>query len=83
MRCERENAHAACIPVTPMSIWFSEPIAMALAKQVALIAPDGSRLAPTISTEDQGNPSISEVTFRAPFKESAQYRIELPPEHPR
>ena len=79
LRCERENAHAACIPVTPISLWFSEPIAMALAKQVALVAPDGSRIAPAISTEDSGNASISEVTFRAPFKESAQYKIELPP----
>jgi hypothetical protein len=72
LRCERENAHAACIPVTPMSLWFSEPIAMALATQIALVAPDGSRIAPTISTDDQGNVSISEVTFRGPFKESAQ-----------
>ena len=78
-RCERENAHAACIPLTPMSIWFSEPIGIALAKQIALVAPDGSRSAPAISSDDQGNPLISEVTFRAPFKESAQYKIELPP----
>jgi alpha-2-macroglobulin len=79
LRCERENAHAACIPVTPMSIWFSEPIAMALAKRVALVASDGSRIAPFIATEDQGNPLTSEVTFRAPFKESTRYKIELPP----
>ncbi len=79
LRCERENAHAACIPVTPMSLWFSEPIAMALAKQVALVAPDGSRIAPAIATDDQGASTISQVTFGAPFKESAQYKIELPP----
>lgn len=79
LRCERENAHAACIPVTPMSIWFSEPIAIALAKQMALVAPDGSRIAPSFSNDDQGNPLISVVTFRGPFKESAQYKIELPP----
>jgi uncharacterized protein YfaS (alpha-2-macroglobulin family) len=79
LRCERENAHAACIPVTPISIWFSEPIAMPLAKQIALVAPDGSRNAPNFSTEEQANPLISEVTFRAPFRESAQYKIELPP----
>ncbi len=79
LRCERENAHAACIPVTPMSIWFSEPIATALAKQMALVAPDGSRIAPAIATDDQGSSTISQVTFSAPFKESAQYKIELPP----
>ena len=45
LRCERENAHAACIPVTPISLWFSEPIAMALAKQIAMVAPDGQRIA--------------------------------------
>ncbi len=79
LRCERENAHAACIPVTPMSLWFSEPIATALAKQVALVASDGSRITPTIAIYDQGKASISEVTFRGPFKESTQYKIELPP----
>jgi uncharacterized protein YfaS (alpha-2-macroglobulin family) len=78
LRCERENAHAACIPVTAMSLRFSEPIAMALATQISMVAPDGSRLAPTISTDDKGNAAISEVTFRGPFKESAQYKIELP-----
>ena len=79
LRCERENAHAACIPVTPISIRFSEPIAMALAKQIAMVAPDGQRLSPSISSEDQGNPLTSEVTFRALFKESTQYKVELPP----
>jgi hypothetical protein len=79
LRCERENAHAACIPITPMSIWFSEPIATALAKQIAFIAPDGSRIAPSLSNDDQDGQSISEVTFRGPFKESSQYKVELPP----
>jgi len=79
LRCERENAHAACIPVTPMSLWFTEPIAMSLAKQITLVAPDGARIPPTISADDQNSASISEVTFRAPFKESAQYKIDLPP----
>jgi hypothetical protein len=78
MRCERENAHAACIPVTPISLWFSEPIATALARQIVLVAPDGTSIAPSISTEDLGNPMISEVKFDAPFNESAQYKIELP-----
>ncbi len=79
LRCERENAHAACIPVTQISVWFSEPIAMALAQQIALVAPDGSRIAPAIATDDQGGATISEAIFRGPFKESTQYKIELPP----
>jgi len=79
MKCERENAHAACIPVTPISLAFTEPIAATLAKQIALIAPDGSRVAPSFSDDDANNPALSEVTFRGPFKESSQYRIEIPP----
>ena len=40
--CERENAQAACIPVTPMSLSFSAPIAVGHAKRIAIAGPDGS-----------------------------------------
>ncbi len=34
--CERENPQAACIPVTPMSLWFSAPISANDAKRIAI-----------------------------------------------
>jgi len=37
--CERENAQAACIPVTPMTLSFSAPISADNVKRIAIVAP--------------------------------------------
>ncbi|HXZ88437.1 MAG TPA: MG2 domain-containing protein, partial [Candidatus Binataceae bacterium] len=76
-RCERENPKAACIPVTPMSLVLSAPISADNAKRIAVIGPDGSRRAPQLD-EGSSQTEVRVVQFPAPFKESSQYRIELP-----
>jgi uncharacterized protein YfaS (alpha-2-macroglobulin family) len=73
--CERESAKAGCIPLTPISVSFSTPISAAQAKQVALVAPDGARRFARVS--DPGEKSS--LSFNGPFKESSEYKIELPP----
>jgi uncharacterized protein YfaS (alpha-2-macroglobulin family) len=75
LQCERENPKAGCIPLTPITLNFSAPISAAQAKNIALIAPDGSRRTAKISDPSD----LSSVTFNGPFKESADYRIEIPP----
>ncbi len=76
IRCERENPKAGCIPLTPIQLHFTSEVTSALAHQVALIAPDGTRIAPTI--EDNSG-DVKDLKFTAPFAESATYKIELPP----
>lgn len=76
VRCERENPKAGCIPLTPIQLHFTSEITGDLARQITLIAPDGTRIAPTF--EDSGG-EIKDLKFPAPFTESATYKIELPP----
>ncbi len=76
-RCERENAQAACIPVTPMSLSFSAAISAQAAKRIAIVGPGGARR--TAQLPDSADTSdIRNVTFPGPFNESAQYTIEIP-----
>ena len=52
VRCQRENARAGCIPITPIAISFTEPVAAEGAARVALVGPDGTRF-PQQSAEDE------------------------------
>jgi len=74
IRCERESAKAGCIPLTPMILTFSAPISADQAKQIALVGPDGARRFAVLP--DPGE--ISSLSFSGPFKESSQYKIEIP-----
>jgi uncharacterized protein YfaS (alpha-2-macroglobulin family) len=72
--CERENAKAGCIPLTPIRIYFTAEIARKLAQQIALVAPDGAKVAPKVEDSE----SVSSVEFEPPFKESTRYTITVP-----
>src|SRR4029077_10949671 len=67
-RCERDSPPSGCIPLTPLSIVFSEPIAAEIAKQITLTAPDGSKRTPDASA-NATDQFVSEASFRGPFKE--------------
>lgn len=73
--CERENARAACIPIAPMALRFSAPVAADLVRKVTLVGQDGRRHAPALSEEAT---SLEEATFEGPFPEAARFRIEVP-----
>jgi alpha-2-macroglobulin len=73
--CERESAKAGCIPLTPITLSFSAPISADQAKQIALVAPGGARKFAVLS--DPGE--TTSLAFNGPFKESSQYKIEIPP----
>jgi uncharacterized protein YfaS (alpha-2-macroglobulin family) len=75
VRCERENVKAGCIPLTPISVDFTAPIARDAALKIALLAPDGARLAPKVGDDM----TVRAVEFPGPFQESAAYKVELPP----
>ncbi|HUA34669.1 MAG TPA: MG2 domain-containing protein [Candidatus Binataceae bacterium] len=77
VRCERENAKAGCIPLTPITVHFTDNITTDLARKIALVAPDGARIAPKIS--DDNTNETSDVDFEPPFKESTAYKVVLPP----
>ncbi|GAB3625663.1 alpha-2-macroglobulin [Pandoraea terrae] len=77
--CERENAKAPCTPLRPLRLEFSAPVARAIAEKIRLRAGNGSAASrsPTFDDSDK-NPTVSAVSFAAPFPERAELTITLP-----
>ena len=78
--CQRENAHADCLPLTAMSIWFSAPVKWEQAGQITLSGTDGKRWSADVKGDDPKTPDlfVRGVDFKGPFPESATFRVELP-----
>ncbi len=72
--CERENAKANCLPVTPMRLNFSTPVPMEYAKEIRLIGKDGT-YKPVLSENEN---VVDSVKFKPPFAENAEYKVVLP-----
>lgn len=74
--CERENAQAACSPLSSLRLSFSTPVARALAMKIALSG-GGGKFAPKI--EDNGDAEFVEsVVFKGPLPENSQLTLALP-----
>ncbi len=74
VQCDRESPKAGCIPLTPLTVSFTGDLSAAQAKQIALVSPDGQRQFAKLADPSD----VSSVTFKGPFNESSQYKIELP-----
>ena len=77
--CERERANAPCLPIRPLTLRFSEPVARSVAQQVRLRPATGTALAPVFDKDDASN-EVSVVTFPKPLPQNAAFTIELPKE---
>ena len=77
--CEREKAGAPCLPIRPMVLRFSEPVARALAAQVQLKSASGKTIAPKFDKDDKAE-EVAELTFPSPLAENATFTLELPRE---
>ena len=77
--CERERASAPCVPVRPLTLNFSAPVARELAAAVRLQpAAGGVPIKPTFDPDDRAT-SVRSLTFAPPFAENMRFAIELPP----
>jgi uncharacterized protein YfaS (alpha-2-macroglobulin family) len=76
--CERTNPAAGCIPVLPMRVDFSAPVAAGIAGQVRLEGADGKTYRPQPAGAANRADFVDSVTFAPPFPESAQFRVLLP-----
>lgn len=79
--CERERANSPCIPIRPVQVSFSEPIAKDLAMAVRLRGPDNKLYSPSKEkSSDHGDDSatLRRVEFPFPLPESTILRLELP-----
>lgn len=75
--CERERATAPCLPIRPLVVRFSEPIARAVAAQARLKPTSGAALAPVFDKDDRSE-EVQEVSFPKPLPENAGFTVELP-----
>ena len=78
--CERERAQAPCLPIRPLTVRFSAPVARALAAQVRLtpVAPAaGAPRAPDLPRAETSD-TLTEVSFAPPLVDNARYTVTLP-----
>ena len=75
--CERENAQAACLPITAMQVRFTSNITAAAAHDFILKMPDGTKRKPDHAKKENAD-FVSFVEFKGPFPENAEFKLELP-----
>jgi alpha-2-macroglobulin len=77
--CERERAEAPCIPLRPMQVRFSAPVAREVAAQIRLARADGqgSAVAPKFA-RDATDATVEVIDFPSPLDESTRYQLTLP-----
>lgn len=73
--CERVNPQAACIPVLPMRLTFSAPVARSEAERAVLRPQRGALLRPVLEEEGE---FVQSLRFDGPFPEHARFALELP-----
>ncbi len=75
--CERENPQAGCIPMLPMTLYFSAPIDRAKATQIVVRGQDGKAWSPRVASESEEQ-FVRTVSFPGPFPERMSFKVELP-----
>jgi len=73
--CERVNKDAQCIPIQPLRLSFTAPVAARDAAKIRLVASSGKAYAPQITKDDD---AINGVAFGPGLPESETFRLELP-----
>ncbi len=76
LRCERENAKAGCIPLLPLRLDFSAPVARDLLDKLVLKDAQG-KIFRQRKTEPSA-PMHDSVTFPGPFPAGAKLTLSLP-----
>ncbi|WP_456301225.1 alpha-2-macroglobulin family protein [Acidovorax bellezanensis] len=80
VRCERENAQAACLPIRPIRLSFNAPVTRALAEGVRLQG-GGGTLKPVFDEESGASPDPKALVEGLRFeglKAQTSYQLQLP-----
>ena len=77
--CERVNKDARCIPILPLSLSFTAPIAQRDAAKIRLVDGAGKIYKGNVTQSDAGS-GIANVSFGPGLPEQTSFRIELPDE---
>ena len=76
--CQRTRAKGNCIPVLPMALNFTAPIAVSAAERIVLKPAGGEPLKVVIGDDERRGGMTERVTFDAPFAEGMTYSLSLP-----
>jgi len=77
--CDRVHKDAQCLPILPMRLAFSAPIARATAQMIVLKA-QGKTIAAGLPDTKKAPEFVDEVFFNGPFPEHSQFALDLPPD---
>ena len=76
--CEREKPNAPCSPLSDLQVEFSAPVDAKAAASARLVLPDGTR-SPQLPMPEGGREStVGSLSFKRPFPQNAELKIELP-----
>ena len=77
LSCEKTNAKAPCLPILPMQLAFTAPVAIDKARRITL-AGGGRTWRPQISADDRKSGFTQQLEFKSPFPEAAALTLRLP-----
>ncbi len=76
--CEREKVSAPCSPLSDLRIEFSAPVDAKKAASARLVSPEGARSPQAQDGEGARENTVRGLTFKRPFPQNAELKIELP-----
>lgn len=75
--CEREKPNAPCSPLSDLQVEFSAPVDAKAAASARLVLPDGTR-SPQLPIPGGRESTVGSLSFKRPFPQNAELKIELP-----
>lgn len=78
LSCERTNAAAGCIPVLPVRVEFTAPVAVALAERVQLRGPGGTVVRAKLPRQERDSGFVEWLEFPAPLPEDTDWKLVMP-----
>jgi alpha-2-macroglobulin len=76
VECQRVNANAPCLPIAPVELSFTAPVAWNKIKQAYLQDPGGKKYSP--DKREQEEEYIEGISFSGPFPEKAVLKVIIP-----
>ncbi len=78
--CDRVNKDAQCLPIMPMRLSFTAPVARTAAEKIMLKTTAGKAYPAELPEARNAAEFVEDVSFTGPFPERAQFMVELPPD---
>ncbi|MGH8694081.1 MAG: alpha-2-macroglobulin, partial [Burkholderiales bacterium] len=76
--CDRVNKDAQCLPIMPMRLSFTAPVARSTAARITLKTAAGKAYPAELPDVRNAAEFVEEVSFTGPFPERAQFTLEMP-----